>query len=72
MVILFNKIKGKFLYLVRINGVLRDLDGFPFFNPSIGVVRDVNGVLYNIDQNKIPITNNYSGVFPLTFPITLE
>jgi hypothetical protein len=63
MLILFDKISSKLLYLIEINGSLRDLNGMPFKIIGDGILKDINGKTYYIDKNKISPTNtNIYGV----------
>jgi hypothetical protein len=53
MLILFDKISSKLLYLIEINGSLRDLNGMPFKIIGDGILKDINGKTYYVDKNKI-------------------
>jgi hypothetical protein len=50
MLTLFDKLSNQLLYLVDVNGTLRDLNGLPF---DILTLRDINGRIYYVDKNSI-------------------
>lgn len=70
MLVLFDKISSKLLYLIEVNGSLRDLNGLPFANLGNGILKDVNGRRYYVDENKLTNTDIYGVEWDITLATT--
>jgi len=71
MVVLFDKISSKLLYLININGTLRDLNGMPYTIVGEGKIKDLNGRIYLVDNNKLVNTDIYGVEWDLNDATTL-